>query len=479
MSVIAPFEFLLRWSEDSPDATALIINGRTFSYASMMSEVLRCAGFFKENGVVLGSKVAIYSDDDLVLILSLFASWALGAVGVPMNVSHKSEKLGQIERIVGPNVGFYSNEYHPDYERSFPMVEVSYGSDSLSETAKQTADGLGLIMFTSGTSGVPKAVPLTNSAIAHNAYLASLRLRAMASDRLLVNTPMYTTSSIIHVLTMLSQGASVVVERGFLFGSSILDQIKKYNCTGFGGVPVHFSRLLATFGSEEIPPSLRFLMNSGDHLPAPIIRSIRDALPSIEIHCFYGLTEVAGRLCSLPPEKIDEKTGSVGFPFEGMKVTIRDLEGRELPPNVEGEIHVNGPYLMSGYLNNPETNDKVMKPYGFSTGDFGYMDEDGYLFLRGRHDDIFKVGGEKVSVKEIEDAIFGIEAFEEFMVAPAFDEHMGNVPVLYYVLKEGMELNKKNMLRRLKSILPPTHVPAKFIQVKSIPRTSSGKAIRT
>jgi acyl-CoA synthetase (AMP-forming)/AMP-acid ligase II len=263
-----------------------------------------------------------------------------------------------------------------------------------------------------------------------------------------------------------------------MYGAGILDHMDKYDCTGFGGVPVHFIRLVGALDQAKKPPRWRFLMNSGDHLPVSIIQEIRNSLPEVQIFCVYGLTEVAGRLCILPPKIIDRKMGSVGLPLNGMQVTIRDEKGELVSPFEEGEVFAEGSCLMSGYLNNTAVNLKVMKTYGFATGDYGYLDDDGYLFLRGRKDDIFKVGGEKVSVKMIEEHIYGFEGIEDFIVIPFLDKHMGMVPCLYYVPDMVSEFSRKKLLRKLRKELPPTHIPAIIKQVSQIPRTSSGKAVR-
>ena len=240
---------------------------------------------------------------------------------------------------------------------------------------------------------------------------------------------------------------------------------------------MHFSRLLAALADKRAPSSLRFLMNSGDHLPVPILNMLMKILPDIQFYCVYGLTEVAGRLCILPPEKVTQKSGSVGTPLDGMTVTIRNSKGEKSRPGELGQVFVLGPNLMTGYINNNDANNKSMTEHGFATGDYGFIDDDGYLFLKGRDDDIFKVGGEKVSVKMIEDAIFGLDYFSECMVVPEYDEHMGNIPCLYYVLKQR-EFKRKQLISELRKILPRTYIPARFVQVGKIPRTSSGKPIR-
>lgn len=480
---MTPLEFLLKYENETPNAVAIKMNGKELSYSDFAKIVRSTAPKLKEQGVKGGDKVALYTDSDLEHTIMLFSLWSLGAVAMPMNITQIDIKLKQIESVVVPDIGFNSLTYKMTFSRDFPIKEITddFFLEELSheEIKLPKDDDLAVIMFTSGTSGTPKAVPMTHEGIALNSFLTAKRINMTSEDCIFINTPPYFTSAIIHVLTMMSVGASIAVDRGFLFGSGIMDMIKKYDCTGFGGVPVHFSRLLASAKDEASPKRLRFLMNSGDHLPVATIKSVKEILDGVQIYCVYGLTEVAGRLCILDPSYIESKEGSVGLPLKSMTVTVRGDNGEELTARKSGEVFVDGPLLMSGYLNAPEINEAAMTTYGFATGDYGYKDEDGFLFLKGRNDDIFKVGGEKVSVKEIEEHIKKFEDFEEFVVAKVHDDHMGNIPCLFYVLKDGVNFDRKKLVKFLKINLPPAQIPPRFIEVSEIPRTASGKAIRS
>ncbi len=473
-----PFEMFLQCAERYPENPALIARSEELTYRDLLNSVKYRAQYFKEKGVKQGSKTAIYTDNELELTVSMYAIWALGAVFMPMHISQTRDKLELIENIVTPDIGFNTEDYKSDIKRSFPM-ELLENSDCAADKFEPCKpDDTAIIMFTSGTSGVPKAVPMTAKAIGHNAWETSSALKLTEKDRILINTPPYYTSTIIHNLTLQCRGGAVVVDRGFFFGDALLKTIEKNHCTGFGGVPVHFSRLAGSLDRGKKPETLRFLMNSGEHLPTPVLKEIRKALPEVEFYCVYGLTEVAGRLCILDPETTDSKSGSVGKPLPGMKISIRDENGNIVNMGEVGEVHVSGIGLMSGYLNNPDVNDKVFKPYGFATGDYGFLDEDGFLYLKGRNDDIMKVGGEKVSVKMIEEAVFGFEDFSDFLVGPVYDENMGNIPCLYYVLKPGLKFNRTKLIKHLRKILPANHIPVKFAELKEIPRADSGKAQR-
>ena len=471
------YKYLIEGTKKSPKKECLVLGGIVYTYADLFEIVAKKAFFFKENGVSQGSKVALYSDNYLDVISSIFGIWSLDATVIPMNVIQKEDKLQLIEELVNPDIGFYSKEYEVNYLRNFELKEIQIGDESLKLV--QTVNNLeALILFTSGSSGVPKGVPISHEALYHNTISTARRLGLKEDDKIFINTPPYTTSSLVHVLTLMSHGGCIVMEKGFMFGASLLGQIVKHNCTGFGGVPVHFKRIVAGYAKDLDLGRLRFLMNSGDHLPISVINSIRELFPALKIYCAYGLTEVGGRLCILSPEDVDAKKGSVGRPLDQMEITIRDEHGHDLGLNKLGEVYVDGKCLMDGYLNNEEVNKVEMTAFGFKTGDIGRLDEDGCLFLQGRKDDIIKVGGEKVSVKMIEDVIFSFEDFKEFMVVPFQDKHIGRVPCLYYVLNEGVDFNRGKLLKYLRQKLPQNHIPTKFVETEKIKRTASGKSIR-
>lgn len=468
--------YLSKRSSESSDNLFFQNHEISLSYEEFEDRVRRRAGHLKVNGVKRGERLAIYSDDNLEVLELIFSGWLIGAVIVPMNIKQKADKQLQIEAVIQPDIGVVNSELTTP-QRDFKVFNSAYGEAHTNNEELHSED-LALILFTSGSSGIPKGVPIRHQSIYLNSFRTSEVLSLSTSDKLFINTPAYTTSSMLHCFTAMAKGASVVVERGTMIGNNLLDQIRAYGCTGFGGVPVHFTRILASLKNGADIGNLRFLMNSGDHLPVPVIEGIRGLASHLQIFCVYGLTEVAGRLCVLPPDLVEDKVGSVGRPLTGMKVTVRDETQNEVAAGEFGVVYVEGDMLMEGYWNNPEVNAREMTAYGFCTGDIGYFDEDGCLFLQGRNDDIIKVGGEKVSIKMIEQFIIGFSAFKDFMVVVEEDAHIGKVPVLYYVLGEAEQFDKREFLKFAKQKLPDTHIPRKFVPVDEIQRTASGKAIR-
>jgi long-chain acyl-CoA synthetase len=489
MKTLSALDFFRHNASMYPDSPAAKFGEREFSHRQLFKIIAATAHTLAGLGVVSGSRVAIYSDDDFDLCRCYGAVWALGATAVPLNISNPDATLAAIEASVTPGIGLYSGSFVCSRARAFPMFDLSAENASAADALPNApvaqvqdaphhdASAHCVILFTSGSSGVPKAIPLSPGQLANNALGTSKRLGAGPDDRILITTPLYTTSSLIHLLTMLSAGASIVVERGFLFGSSLVSILEQNNCTGFGGVPANFIRL-APLTSQSAPPDrLRFLMNSGEHLPVPVLKTLRSNWPGVDIHCAYGLTEVAGRLCMLDPARVDAKPGSVGQPLEGMNVRVLDEYGAELGAGATGQVHVDGPNLMAGYLNNPEAN-LAMTKNGFATGDYGRVDDDGDLFLEGRSDDIVKVGGEKVSMLAIESAACALDFVDECAAIAAEDERIGIVPWLYFVSRHDAEDVASRIKGHLRSELPANHVPMRLVRVDALPKTASGKIAR-
>ena len=422
----------------------------------------------KASGVKQGDILPLCVENYGPFFLAIFAAWAIGAVPVPINMSlphHLRDKileLTQADQCITPL---------DDTSWGVQVSPLSYSRDSL--------DGsIGMILFTSGSTGIPKGVVCTHDMIGANARAMADQLRLTPDDRLFINTPPYYTSAICHLLTAFTRGASLVARSGFFFGDDLLQQLSDSQCTGFGGAPAHIIRIIDAVEENKTKPSLRFIMSSGDHLPVDVITRVRSAMPDTRLHVVYGLSEVAGRLCVLPPDALETKMGSVGKPLADMQISILEDNGELASTNQSGEIVVSGSLLMPSYFEAEEVTRNLMGKHGFHTGDIGRLDSEGYLYVEGRKDDVFKSGGEKVSTKLIEKALREMNQFEDVAAMATTDDILGQVPVAFVVMKQDIEFKRVKILRQLKSMVPHTHIPRQLMAMPSIPRTGSGKIIK-
>ena len=207
-----------------------------------------------------------------------------------------------------------------------------------------------------------------------------------------------------------------------------------------------------------------------------LTKRLLEHLGDIPLYVMYGATEASARLTYLPPERLrKDKLGSIGIPIPGVEVAVRDDQGRELGPGEIGNICATGPNIMRGYWQDPAETELALKPWGLVTGDLGYRDEEGYFFLTGRKKEMLKIGGERVSPKEIEDAIISSGMVHETAVIGHPDELLLEVPEAFIVPLDESAFTLDGLKNFLAERVAPHKMPRFWEIVKSIPKKPSGK----
>jgi acyl-CoA synthetase (AMP-forming)/AMP-acid ligase II len=486
---------LRRWTAERAGATLLRTRGRVYTYADMEARATRVAATLLAAAGRRGARVALVLEEYDQFFVCMLGAWLAGQVVVPLNTSLPQHDVDWLLDKSRPDVVVLADdEACPTAEGGPVRLVVTADADGLVDGVRAAggeaapaapgaeleavgADEMAMIMFTSGTTGLPKGVCQTLRAVSSNAGNVALTLGLEAEDRIFINTPPYFTSGICHFLTLMANGGGVAGQLGFYFGTGLLDEMEKEGCTGFGGAPAHLVRVVEPM-EEPLEHPFRFWVSSGDHLPLPVIEKFQRMLPGIGLFNMYGLTEVSGRLCVLPPAELDVKVGSVGRPIGDMRVVARRGDLAEAAPGEQGELYVTGSLLMQGYLDEPEITAKTLTGHGLKTGDFGKVDESGAVWIAGRKDDIIKRGGEKVSIIHVQEALQGLGRFADVAVVAAPDEILGHVPVAFVVPHDPGGFKASKLLRELRGVLPSTSLPSRVIAVGAIPRTGSGKAIR-
>ena len=486
---------LRRWAAERADETLLRTRGRVYAYADVEARATRVAAALLAAAGRRGARVALVLEEYDQFFVCMLGAWLAGQVVVPLNTSLPQSDVDWLVGKSRPDVIVLPDDEACPTPGDGPVrLVVTADAEGLVDGARAAGgeaapaasadelvavreDELAMIMFTSGTTGLPKGVCQTLRAVSSNAGHVALTLGLQAGDRIFINTPPYFTSGICHFLTLLASGGGVAGRLGFFFGAGLLDEMGTEGCTGFGGAPAHLVRVVEPL-EEPREHAFRFWVSSGDHLPLPVIERFRRALPGVDLFNMYGLTEVSGRLCILPPADLDVRVGSVGRPIGDMRVVARRGDGAEAAPGETGELFVTGSLLMQGYLDEPEITTKTLTAFGLKTGDFGRVDKSGAVWIAGRKDDIIKRGGEKVSIIHVQEALQGLGRFADVAVVAAPDEILGHVPVAFVVPHEPEGFRASKLLRELRGVLPSASMPSRVIAVSAIPRTGSGKAIR-
>ena len=498
---------LREWAAARPDATLLLTRGRRYSYGSFARRAEAVALGLVAAGIERGQRVALFLEEYDHFFVGMMGAWLAGAVVVPLNVSLPRRDVDWLLAKAQPRILILPGDDACPTDAPARLVVVAdddglvaglrpaqaaggaeaggvargaaaaAAPDDTGDLEPVRPDELAMVMFTSGTTGVPKGVCQTLRATCENPGLVARTLGLDADDRIFINTPPYFTSGICHFLTLMANGGGTAGQLGFYFGEGLLDEMEALGCTGFGGAPAHLVRVVEPL-EEPCAHPFRFWVSSGDHLPQHVIDKARRVLPGIGLFNMYGLTEVSGRLCVLLPDELDDHEGSVGRPIGSMQVGPRDAGGAAVPAGQSGELYVTGPLVMQGYLDEPEITARTLTGHGLRTGDFGRVDGDGYVWVAGRKDDIIKRGGEKVSVVHVQEALLELGRFHDVAVIATPDEILGHVPVAFVVPREPEGFRGSRVLRELRGVLPSTSLPSRIVAVERIPRTGSGKAVR-
>jgi acyl-CoA synthetase (AMP-forming)/AMP-acid ligase II len=247
--------------------------------------------------------------------------------------------------------------------------------------------------------------------------------------------------------------------------------------TGFSGVPSTFSLLLTRtkLASYDLS-SLRYVTQAGGPMAPALTQRLRSALPDARLFVMYGQTEATARLTWLPPERLDEKLGSVGIPIHGTRLEIRRDDGQPADQGEVGEVWAHGDHVMIGFLNDPAATRAVIKDGWLKTGDMGRLDRDGFLFLVGRRSDMIKTGAHRVHPNEIEEVIAEIPGVAEVAAVGVHDEILGQVVKAFVVADSA--LSPEDIKAHCRERMATYKVPKQVDLVSSLPKTASGKVQR-
>ena len=339
---------------------------------------------------------------------------------------------------------------------------------------------LAALIYTSGSTGKPKGVMLTHLNMVSAATSITAYLKNVPDDIILNVLPLSFDYGLYQVLMAFKVGATIILERSFTYPYVVIEKLVQEKVTGFPLVPTISAILLQLNLQNYDFSSLRYVTNTAAALPTHHIHQLRNLFPHAKLYSMYGLTECK-RVSYLPPDQLDQRLTSVGRGMPNEEVYIVDDSGRRVGPKVIGELVVRGSNVMKGYWESPEATSKVLRPGPLPgenvlyTGDLFKMDEEGFLYFVARKDDIIKTRGEKVSPKEVEDALYSLDGVAEAAVVGVPDDVLGQAIKAVVTVREGAQLTERDVQRHCLANLEDFMVP-KFIEFRdSLPKTSTGK----
>jgi acyl-CoA synthetase (AMP-forming)/AMP-acid ligase II len=331
----------------------------------------------------------------------------------------------------------------------------------------------------SGSTGRPRGVVQTFANVDANSRSIVEYLGLGPEDRALVILPLYYCYGRSVLQTHLLAGGSLFLDNRFAFPRVVLEALASEACSGFAGVPLTYEIIRRQVDVSTLSfPRLRYLTQAGGAMAPDTIAWVREAFRPARLFVMYGQTEATARLSYLPPERAEDKKGSIGIPIPGVDLRVVDEGGRELPTGETGHLVARGGNVTQGYLDEPEETAAILHDGWLWTGDLAYRDADGYFFHQGRSKEILKIGGHRASPIEIEHVVAEHPDVAEAAVIGVPHDLMGEVPAAFVVLRPGRSPGEDDLRRFCRAHLPPYKVPVSFTAVEALPRNEAGKLLR-
>lgn len=483
-------ETLGRQAREQPGSLAIVDGIHRLTYAQLYKMAGIVAAHLCECGISPGDRVAMLLPNCPQAVALIYGTWLAGGVIVPLNPQARGQEACALAQHAGARIIVCEPGYRDldtvvgTAETSntlVPMIDdlISAGDTAIPAPAKLKADDLAMLLYTSGTTGHPKAVMLSHGNISANVAAIIDYLELTREDRVLSVLPFNYSygSSVLH--THLAVGATIVLEKNLVFPHALAETMVRERVTGFPGVPSTFALLLSRVDLASMRlDSLRYVTQAGAAMPATLVEKLRKALPQAQIFIMYGQTEATARLSYVPPDRLADKPGSAGIPVSGVEIEIRDEQRHTLKPYDTGEVWVRGPNVMQGYWHDESATQAALVDGWLKTGDIGYRDDEGFLFLVGRRSDIIKTGAHRVHPGEIEEVIAGLAGVSEVAIAGIDDELLGQTIAAWVVPEPGHDISVEAIKARCRDMLASYKIPKQVQIVATLPRTASGKLRR-
>lgn len=490
-----------------PDKIACVHDNERASYRQINDMANRLAACLQQQGVVPGDRIVMLLENSVPYIVSYYGALKTGAVAVPLNCDVKAGSLSPLLRELQPRavIACCKSEQllqnlDPDCLKATLLViknpsaawdsypgrviawdDIVHQGDLPNPDSAIDTSELASIIYTSGSTGKPKGVMLSHRNILSNTCSIVQYLNLTEKDIQMVVLPFFYVMGKSLLNTHVAVGGTVIINNGFAYPASVIRQMAEEGVTGFSGVPSTYAYLLHRSPLKAFRDrldQLRYCTQAGGHMSREIKEKLIQALPShTKLYIMYGATEAAARLTYVEPERLAGKFDSIGIAIPGVTVRVLDEKGHEVPAGEPGELVASGANIMRGYWMDAAGTARVLDQHGYHTGDLGYQDEDGYLYVTGRKDDLLKVAGHRIDPQEIEDVMMATGLLLEVAVVGVEDDLLGKRLVAVAVSLSA-EPDETEILALCLAKLPRHKLPGEIRFVASLPKSANSKIDR-
>ena len=480
---------LARAVQIAADKIALIDKDQTFTFAEMQERCARLVGGLRNLGLEKGDRVAILADNCHEYIETYVGVPAGGLVVVPLNTRHAEPELRYALEDSATKVLISDRDVSALSDTVEQVVMVGDEYETLLTAAPASLgegvveDDLAGLFYTGGTTGKSKGVMLSHRNLIANTFHWLTSVPQTSSDVFLVMAPLFHAAGSNGVLGSIWTAGCQITLAAFN-PVEVLELIEKHNVSLTLGVPT----MLAAMAEEQHAnprkvDTLRAIAHGGSPIATEVVRRTWTAFPTAEMIEVYGATELSPLTTALRDEQTlldDDRARSCGQSIPGTDVRILDTDGNEVPRGEIGEVVVRGPNVMVGYWNKQEQTDAVLKDGAYWTGDLGYMDDEGYVFLVDRSKDMIVSGGENVYCTEVEEVLYQHEAVLEAAVYGIPDEKWGEAVHATVVLRPGRaDTTTEQLVDFCRERIAGYKVPKGIaIQEEPLPKSGPGKVLK-
>jgi fatty-acyl-CoA synthase len=490
-------DWIRKWSSLQPHKRALIFEDRPFTYQELNLRTNQLCHLLLDLGVQKGDRVSVLLYNGHQYLEIFFALSKIGAILVPLNRRLAGPELEFILKDSGTRLIIFDPEFKEVLASIRPHLNLSNG-DYISigspcpAWAKDYEKGLlecpvrephlqvsvgdedpHMLMYTSGTTGLPKGAILSHRKTFFNALNADLFYHLTSKDIMIVSRPLFHSGGLlVEAAPVLYKGGTLILKKRFR-SHEILETIQKYRVTLLEMAATVYQFILQECDLSQYDlSSIRCYFTGGERVPKAMLKEYYRK--GIALSQIFGQTE-ASTITFLSPEDAVTKMGSVGLPVFHGEVRIVDKTGKEASPGEVGEIIIKGPTLMSGYWNRPELTAETIRDGWLYTGDLARMDEEGYIYIVDREKDMYISGGENVYPAEIEKVLHTHPKIFDAGIVGIPDEKWGEVGKAFIVLKPKETMGNGEVFEFLKGKVAEYKIPKVVEYVEALPKTASGK----
>ncbi|MCD7735399.1 MAG: acyl--CoA ligase [Lachnospiraceae bacterium] len=472
-----------------PEQIALVRpDGKAFSYSVFLEQVNRFSYYLKEQAQIKpGDHIGLLMFNSVEYAIAFLSLSQLGAVCVPLPGKFRQEEILSLIEKADLALLICHEDYSAWFQDAGFSFRVLVCRESSPETGLsdftmcsppltdcfQAADAPAILMFTSGTTSKSKGAYLYNYSVMHAVCSYSRIFAIQPGERTLLAVPIYHITGLVAILgVMLYAGGTTWLHR-FFHAKDAVRTMREERITFFHASPTVFSLLLQERDETPVLPDLRLLACGSSNMAREKIMALHQWMPHMEFRTVYGLTETSSPATIFPCDAAGSPyIGSSGIPIPGLCCKIVGEDGQELPPLQPGEILLRGTNLFTCYYNSTLP---AYEAGWFHSGDIGYVNEAGYLFISDRKKDMINRGGEKICSFDVENVLYSLEQVEEAAVVGIPDDVYGEVAAAAIVTKAGYTLTEDGMKAALKNRLATYKIPVRLLLLEKLPETSNHK----